>query len=39
MNRSPALESYDDVGPYVFATTGEAERYGRLAMVPYCIQG
>lgn len=26
------LESYDDAGPYAFANSAEAERYGRLAM-------
>lgn len=26
------LEAYDDAGPYAFASTAEAERYGRLAM-------
>ncbi|MBI2276813.1 MAG: type VI secretion system tip protein VgrG [Dechloromonas sp.] len=26
------LEAYDDAGPYAFATSAEAERYGRLAM-------
>ncbi|WP_428825455.1 type VI secretion system Vgr family protein [Azonexus sp. IMCC34842] len=30
--RAPVLESYDDSGLYAFATSGEAERYGRLAM-------
>lgn len=29
---APRLESYDDAGPYAFATAAEAERYGRLAM-------
>lgn len=29
---APVLESYDDVGPYAFANSAEAERYGRLLM-------
>ncbi|PKO86144.1 MAG: Rhs element Vgr protein, partial [Betaproteobacteria bacterium HGW-Betaproteobacteria-12] len=31
-DHAPRLESYDDAGPYAFATADEAERYGRLAM-------
>ncbi|HEX6736501.1 MAG TPA: type VI secretion system Vgr family protein, partial [Azonexus sp.] len=31
-DRAPRLESYDDAGPYAFATAAEAERYGRLAI-------
>ena len=27
---APRLERYDDAGPYAFANSGEAERYGRL---------
>ncbi|HXE40789.1 MAG TPA: type VI secretion system Vgr family protein [Azonexus sp.] len=29
---APALEAYDDAGPYAFASSAEAERYARLAM-------
>ncbi|KAB2912436.1 MAG: type VI secretion system tip protein VgrG, partial [Dechloromonas sp.] len=31
-DNAPCLESYDDAGLYAFASAGEAERYGRLAM-------
>ncbi len=31
-DHAPRLESYDDSGPYAFANSAEAERYGRLAI-------
>jgi uncharacterized protein involved in type VI secretion and phage assembly len=35
---TPRLEAYDDAGHYAFASSSEAERYGRLAMEAFEVR-